>query len=659
MAMKRGSRWPIAGVDEAGTPAESTPARKGNSSKRYSVAERKRLLAELAQSGESMSRFCARVGVSTATICAWRRAIKQHGEAGLVPRESRRNRDGHTGRVRDADERRLAVEAYQRSEMNIEVFARTWGVSPFTLRNWITRYRREGPKGLETKARGRPRGSRGFSKLPSRVHEEIVRTKTRFPSFGLKKVRDFLRRFQGVEVSTGTVARTLDAHRIERRPKSAPRVRKKPPLPRRFERAHAGDLWQTDITSFLLTRHSTRVYLVAFVDDFSRFIVSFGLSTHQRANLVIEALMDGVARFGKPKEVLSDQGRQYFAWRGKSEFQRVLVREGIRHVVARAHHPETVGKCERLWETIGREFWERVKPQDLSDARERLSHFVAHYNFFRPHQGIGGLVPADRFFGAEDALRKTHEARLSARELEEALEETPRKAAYLFGQIGDEQVSVSGERGKLVVHTSSGLEQHIGLMELGAPQMAQKEASDGHGDERSAERQSDLGGENASSPHGQETPEVSTAEGVSARSERAVGDGLARGAGASAPSVHADPRDVAWEEESRGSVGGARAGAAARVAAQSASSLGDALGSASPAAAATSHEGDDDGREGRGSAHAESEERGTLEAGEGSTGIDPALDADPKAQERAVAVGTNDSGGENASGSSTSEECVK
>ena len=82
--------------------------------------------------------------------------------------------------------------------------------------------------------------------------------------------------------------------------------------------------------------------------------------------------MDGIERFGKPEEVLSDQGRQYFAWRGKSDFQRLLVREGIQHVVSRTHHPETLGKCERLWETVGVELWQRVQPQDLGEARERL-----------------------------------------------------------------------------------------------------------------------------------------------------------------------------------------------------------------------------------------------------------------------------------------------
>ena len=39
-----------------------------------------------------------------------------------------------------------------------------------------------------------------------------------------------------------------------------------------------------------------------------------------------EALAEGISKYGRPKEVLTDQGRQYFAWRGKSEFQRLLER---------------------------------------------------------------------------------------------------------------------------------------------------------------------------------------------------------------------------------------------------------------------------------------------------------------------------------------------
>jgi len=90
------------------------------------------------------------------------------------------------------------------------------------------------------------------------VRERIVKTKQRFPAFGLRKVRDFLHRFDGLKVSASGVRRTLDAAGM-REPVPVRRKRKIPSV-RSFERAKPGELWQTDITSFLLTRHSQRVY---------------------------------------------------------------------------------------------------------------------------------------------------------------------------------------------------------------------------------------------------------------------------------------------------------------------------------------------------------------------------------------------------------------
>jgi len=651
----------LAGGGESGTPLEPTPARRGGSSRRYSTAERKRLLDELERSGERMADFCARQHVSTATICAWKRALRAHGEAGLVAREPRRNALGRTGPKRSADERRAAIEAYAKSGMTLKTFARAWGLSPWTLRTWVVRYEREGPQGLEPRKRGRPRGSGPKqATVSAAAREEIARTKTRFPEFGLKKVRDFLKRFQGIAVSTGTVRAELDRRGIER--ERAPKKRpKKRHAPRRFERARPGELWQSDITSFVLTRHSTRVYLVAFVDDHSRFVVSWALSTHQRAELVSEALMDGVARFGKPKEVLTDQGRQYFAWRGKSDFQKLLLREGIAHVVARTHHPETLGKCERLWETVGREFWERAHPQDLGEARERLAHFFAHYNFFRPHQGIDGLVPADRFFGAESALRKTLEARLSRRELEAALEEAPRKGVYLFGQIGDEQVALSGEHGELVLHTSSGVRQRIGLEELGAPSAAPKEtsdavrSSDGERDDRSEGPGPDAGhGETPAAAHGQEAAEVRPPPALPARSQGAVDERHERGAGERAPDVHADPGSVAGQEAARGSGAGALDPGPACLAAQPAGALGDAGGSPAPASAAACDEGALDGSEGGRPADAEEEDRGAGEPARGPAGADPPDHESAQAAERVTGAGGAGAGVEKASAPHTS-----
>ena len=380
-------------------------------------------------------------------------------------------------RVYTPEERRAALEAYEKSGLSVDAFARTFGVSPVTFQAWRRAYREHGPKGLEHPF---GRGQRGRKALPPAVREEIVSVKRRFPDFGFRKVRDFLARFQGLKVSSGGVRSTLAAAQIPPTEKPKRRGRRQPVV-RRFERSRPRELWQSDITSYVLARESRRVYLTVFLDDFSRYVVSFGLELHQRQELVTEALLEGIARFGKPKEVLTDQGRQYFAWRGKSDFQKLLAREGIAHVVARAHHPQTVGKCERLWETIGQEFWDRVHPADLAEARERLSHFFAHYNHFRPHQGIDGLVPADRFFMAEESARKTIEAAMAENELRLALGERPRKPVFLFGQIGDRQVSLSGERGRLVVRTPDGAVETLQLDELGTRGTASHEQGNEHG----------------------------------------------------------------------------------------------------------------------------------------------------------------------------------
>lgn len=470
-------------------------------------------------------------------------------------------------RVYSPEQRRAAVEAYAKSGLTQEAFSRTWGITTTTLSTWLRLVRDHGPQGLEP--RPRKKGSGGFRNLAQPVREEIARTKREFPDFGLKKVRDFLWRFRGLKVSTGSVRKTLRAEGIAGTPAAKTKARKRP-IVRRFERSKPLDLWQSDITSFVLTRHSQRVYLTAFLDDYSRYVVSWGLHLHQKGDIVTEALLEGIGRFGKPKEVLTDQGRQYFTWRGKGDFQKLLDREGIRHVVSRTHHPQTLGKCERFWETVGNEFWARVQPQDLAEARERLSHFISHYNHFRPHQGIEGLVPADRFFGAENALRKSLEAQMANHEISLALGESPRKSVFLFGQIGDRQVSVHGEKGKLVIQTPAGREV-VGYEEMGI--------SKGDDDEHGG-RQTDASDEK------EETGEAAAPGGGGAGT---LGDGERGGEGAGASHGGLDPGALAGSGEQAGSGGETLGPCASGLAAFPAGGIG--YGGGSPQAAALEEEG--------------------------------------------------------------------
>jgi transposase InsO family protein len=113
------------------------------------------------------------------------------------------------------------------------------------------------------------------------------------------------------------------------------------------------------------------VYVVGFMDDYSRYLVSWAMAHHQKSSLVIEALERGIAHYGEPREVLTDQGRQYSAWRGTTEFQELLRRHGIAHSRSRPQHPQTLGKIERFWKTLWEEFLSKTVFADFADCLRR------------------------------------------------------------------------------------------------------------------------------------------------------------------------------------------------------------------------------------------------------------------------------------------------
>jgi transposase InsO family protein len=516
------------------TPATSSPPSPPTEPP-SSLEKRLSLIKEYLQTGGSQRAFCMARGINGATFNGWMKEYQQVGEAGMRLRHEQYLASGQHDGPYSPDERRQAVEMYLKSGNSIYDFSRVWGVSESALGHWVDRYREGGPQALETRrSGGRPR------KLG--IREEISEVKTRFPDFGLRKVKDFLFRFHGVKVSTGSVRNALREKGLNS--KGGRKRRKKIQPPRRFERSAAGDLWQSDITSFLLTRRHERVYLTVFLDDYSRYIVSWGLYLHQKQDIVTETLLDGIERFGKPKEVLTDQGRQYFAWRGKGDFQKLLKREGIQHVVARTHHPQTVGKTERFWATVGEEFWDRVQPQDFTEAKERFGHFVAHYNHFRPHQGIDGMVPADRFFGVENQVRQALENVMSRNELHLALGEKPRKPVFLVGQVGDQQVSLHGENGKLIFQTQNGNLQEMGLEGLGAP--GGKNGTD-------ESRRDNNRGTEETQVDAPQKPEIQDAQDRAQADESAVGQRDGRGEAESTPSGGGDLRNLDGPSHTRGS----------------------------------------------------------------------------------------------------------
>jgi transposase InsO family protein len=290
-------------------------------------------------------------------------------------------------------QRLLLLDTGQRSGLPAGDFAALVGVSKHTLYAWKKKFDTQGPAGLMDQPRGGPAGS----KLPELTKRTILMLKQANPDFGCQKISDLLLRGPALPASPAAVARVLyeAGYAFEE-----VTTRPHPDHVRSFERAQPNQLWQSDLFSFVLKRQNRRVYLVAFLDDHSRFLVSYGLHASQSTALVLEVLRAGLANYGPPAEILTDNGSQYVTWRGQSAFAKELAKRGIRQVMAAPRRPQTLGKIERFWGTLWRECVAAAVFLDLGDAQRRIGLFIDHYNFQRPHQGLGGLVPADRFFGA-------------------------------------------------------------------------------------------------------------------------------------------------------------------------------------------------------------------------------------------------------------------
>jgi hypothetical protein len=237
----------------------------------------------------------------------------------------------------------------------------------------------------------------------------------------------------------------------------------------RFERAKPNQLWQTDLFTFVLKRQNRRVYLVAFLDDHSRFLVSYGLHASASTALVLETLEAGIAAYGPPEEILTDNGPQYVTWRGKSQFTRRLEQRGIRQIVARPKRPQTLGKIERFWGTLWREFLETAVFVDLAEARTRIGLFIDYHNFQRVHRGIDGLVPADRFFGAASEVARTLKARVAANALELARQGVRPAPFYVTGQLDGQSFSVHAEGPRLILTRPGQPRQEVELSPPTAP----------------------------------------------------------------------------------------------------------------------------------------------------------------------------------------------
>lgn len=297
---------------------------------------------------------------------------------------------------------------------------------------------------------------RGIKEISPEQEAAIIDTWKTNPGYGPGQVRNQLRR-QGTTISIRTVRRVMEANGY----KVVHKREEKGSL-RRFEAERPLELAQMDILELFINK--LKVYLILLIDDCSRFILGFRLLEETSADEVIHLVEGAISRFGKMEELLTDRGFVFYSWRGINRFEKYLEMQRIEHTHARPHHPQTLGKVESLNRRIQQELFSKHHFPTVSQAAEGVEKWVSHYNYERPHQGLGGLLtPAERFHGkAEkvlDDIAKRCDVTGKAHDIERSLfnlvlSGDGQITMYIMGQ--PLMIAQGGHHGKSVITGGSG-----------------------------------------------------------------------------------------------------------------------------------------------------------------------------------------------------------
>lgn len=223
---------------------------------------------------------------------------------------------------------------------------------------------------------------------------------TRTPYYGVERMRAWLVR-QGFWIGHNRVRRLLrlmGLAAVYPKPRlsrpGGPEHRLWPYLLRGLSIDHPNQVWAADITYIRLWRGFA--YLVAVMDWYSRYVLSWALSVTLDAWFCIEALRQAL-RLGRPQIFNSDQGTQFTS----EGFTDILQEAGVAiSMDGRGRVFDNIF-VERLWRSVK---YEEVYLKDygvVDEARRGLGDYFALYNGERPHQSLGYRTPAEVYFGDE------------------------------------------------------------------------------------------------------------------------------------------------------------------------------------------------------------------------------------------------------------------
>lgn len=290
------------------------------------------------------------------------------------------------------------------------------GVSERTVRRWLASWKKEGYDGLKPSS-GYKRPDARLPESFDVIVEEAIELRREAP---FRSVRDLIKilELEG-KAEPGQISRSTLQRRLQEKGFSASQVRiyvKKGAAARRFQKEHRCQLWQSDVkygphAAEKKGGRKKQIYLVSWIDDATRFIVSSKFYTTEGVSALEDSLRTGVQKYGAPDAIYVDNGPGF-----RSEWLKTACAKiGTRYLSARPYHPEGKGKIEAFNKTTVKFISEAAfkKFETISEYNDYLDIWLAQdYHKDNGHTFLSGISPEAAFASDSRPLRFVPEAAL-------------------------------------------------------------------------------------------------------------------------------------------------------------------------------------------------------------------------------------------------------
>ena len=272
---------------------------------------------------------------------------------------------------------------------------------PDTLQRWYSAYKKQGFEALMPRDRRDAGKSR---KIDADLLEQLTYFVEHYPRMPATEILRKLEENGSVtdgQVSLSTITRCVS--NIRRSAGASPNRDM-----RRYERPHINEVWCGDSSVGPRLKgadgRKQRVYIIALIDDASRFITGADLFFNDNFVNLMSVMRSAVAKYGRPKVWRFDNGRTY----RNRQMDLLSARIGTTLSYCQPYTPQGKSKIERWFLTL-KDHWyaslDLTEFRSLDKLRGSFQEWVRIYNQ-TPHSSLQGKTPQERFFSEPEQIRR-------------------------------------------------------------------------------------------------------------------------------------------------------------------------------------------------------------------------------------------------------------